>query len=99
MNKWFIPKSITDKVFKIWNSAITWDIIVTYCKDNNCNWYKDILKREVDGRSQTIAQQKCVFYKSNKENKCDIRQNESIIQDEEEEEEQEEEEEEEQEEE
>lgn len=69
MNKWFLHKTLNDKVFQIWD-AITWNIIVTYCTDSDCNWYKDIVKRDVDSRSQTISQKKCRFYNEDEANKC-----------------------------
>ncbi len=70
MNKWFWPIIWTEaKVFwihKKWqninNDLLNWDIIINACFDRKCEWMKQIWKRSIDGRSQTIWFKKCKLY-------------------------------------
>lgn len=79
MNKWFTPREVNaERVFYLhdvdWielgedkEKLLTWDIIVVLCEDESCNWWKQIGKRQVDARSQTISFKRCVYYKSGEE--------------------------------
>jgi len=72
MNKWLTQKKINEtKVFYLETNPVnhntnfaklTWDIIVVLCYDNECESWKHIGKRHIDGRSQTIEFKKCMFY-------------------------------------
>ena len=69
MNKWFSPSDVANRnVFYLENSARTyqplrWEIMIVMCSDERCTWWKQIAKRVVDARSQTISLKKCKFYK------------------------------------
>lgn len=73
MNKWFTPKEANaERVFFLqqnWDTEddklLTWDIMVVLCSDDSCEWWKQIGKRQVDARSQTIAFKKCRYYEDN----------------------------------
>lgn len=80
MNKWFSPILWTEaKVFGIhttWNmnnDLLNWDIFVNACFDNECSWQKQIWKRHIDARSQTIWFKKCKLY-SETEDICEERE-------------------------
>ncbi len=78
MNKWFTPREVrAERVFflkdKNWTTEdnkkpLIWDIIVVLCEDEQCSctneWCsrKQIGKRHVDARSQTISFKKCRYY-------------------------------------
>ena len=68
MNKWFAPKSETNRnVFYITNGntsniELSWDIITATCFDKDCKSKKEIWKFRVDARSQTISRKNCKFY-------------------------------------
>ena len=78
MNKWFTPREVkAEMVFFLkdngWTTEndtklLTWDIIVVLCSDESCActnewcWRKQIGKRQVDARSQTISFKKCRYY-------------------------------------
>ena len=76
MNKWFSPLSLEEtNVFFITtddpnNKLLYWDIIIVRCNDDDCNSRRELWKREVDARTQTIAYAKCKFYKENPANEC-----------------------------
>lgn len=82
MNKWFSPTSIAErKVFFLqgtWTTEsdkyIKGDIIVVLCPDDDCTWGKEVAKRDVDARTQTISFKKCRFYQGEDENKCEARE-------------------------
>ena len=80
MNKWFTPREVNaEKVFFLKDKGettekdaqlLTWDIIVVLCWNESCSctpqWcWKQIGKRQVDARSQTISFKKCKYYESN----------------------------------
>ena len=77
MNKWFTPREVNaERVFFIkdngWTTEddtklLTWDIIVVLCADASCectdkSCRKQIGRRHVDARSQTISFKKCRYY-------------------------------------
>lgn len=77
MNKWFTPREVNaERVFFLkdngWTAEddsklLTWDIIVVLCWDDECSctpqWCrKQIGKRQVDARSQTISFKRCRYY-------------------------------------
>ena len=74
MNKWFTPREVkAERVFFLhdldWDwqgedkeKLLIWDIIVVRCPEASCKWRKQIGKRHVDARSQTISFKKCRFY-------------------------------------
>jgi prepilin-type N-terminal cleavage/methylation domain-containing protein len=76
MNKWFSPSEKNNKnIFYIqdWESTILiWEIIMNLCLDNNCTKSKQVLKRTVDGRTQTIYISNCEFY--NEDRTCKTRE-------------------------
>lgn len=77
MNKWFSPKSISNKnIFYIqdWESTpeLLWEIIMNLCLDKNCNTTKEVSERVVDGRTQTIYLRNCDFY--NEDRTCKTRE-------------------------
>lgn len=73
MNKWFTPREVkAERVFYLkdngWTSEdnkklLIWDIIVVRCPEELCEWWKQIGKRHVDARSQTISFKRCKYYK------------------------------------
>jgi prepilin-type N-terminal cleavage/methylation domain-containing protein len=78
MNKWFSPKSISDKnVFYLGNWTdvhLLWDIIIWLCINNECSTPKEIWKFIADARTQTVTLKNCKFY-DNDPNKCREREN------------------------
>ena len=70
INKWFTPVKLNeDKVFYIQttnNKILSWDIIITLCIDDNCNTTKQVSKRFIDWRTQTISLRNCAYYKDDK---------------------------------
>ncbi len=74
MNKWFTPREVkAERVFFlhdldwVWKGEdkeklLIWDIIVVRCPESSCKWRKQIGKRHVDARSQTISFKKCRYY-------------------------------------
>lgn len=78
MNKWFTPRDVNgERVFFLkdndWTienntKLLTWDIIVVLCEDESCSctdeWCsrKQVGKRQIDARSQTISFKKCRYY-------------------------------------
>jgi hypothetical protein len=72
MNKWFTPREVkAERVFfmhdKNWTTdddtkLLTWNIIVVLCSNESCKWRKEIGKRQIDARSQTISFKKCRYY-------------------------------------
>lgn len=84
MNKWFSPTSISDKnVFYLqwWTSTtfytdrpLLWNIMILMCNDEDCTWRKQIWKRVVDSRSQTITLVKCKFYNEEDKTLCETRE-------------------------
>lgn len=74
MNKWFSPTSISDKnVFYLqWNGIystyrpLLWDIIIVMCSEEECDSRKEIAKRKIDSRSQSITLVKCKYYEDDK---------------------------------
>ena len=63
MNKWFTTTKLNDsRTFQLewWN--LLWDIIIVFCSNDACSPKKEISKRVVDWRSQTISQHNCAFY-------------------------------------
>lgn len=86
MNKWFSQlwqdktkpfyvKTITSAE---WKELSTWWIIILACMawGDEClkSQRKEIWKREVDTRSQTITLKKCKFYEEDNKNKCKERE-------------------------
>ena len=80
MNKWFSPTNITDQnVFYIQNRTrnnklLLWEIIIVLCSDDECSWRKQIAKRVVDARPQTISLKKCKFYEEDDPIRCQERE-------------------------
>lgn len=77
MNKWFSPTKIADKnIFYIDNwdtpSPLMWEIIMVICLDKNCSVTKDVTKRVVDWRTQTISLRNCAYY--NEDRTCKTRE-------------------------
>lgn len=74
MNKWFSPLSLEEtNVFFITtdNDKLLYeDIILIRCNDQSCTSRKELWKREVDARTQTITYAKCKFYKEDPANEC-----------------------------
>ena len=62
-----------------WNKLLLWEIIVVLCSDKTCSTdstKKEVAKRTVDARSQTIALHRCKFYKNDENpNVCTDREN------------------------
>ena len=56
--------------------VFTWDIIILACMWPNCekDARKEIGKREIDARSQTIALKKCKFYQDDNPMLCETRE-------------------------
>ena len=86
MNKWFSPISNGDKrIFYMqdaWGNTesykhIIWSIIIILCFNDECknNERKEIAKRDVDWRTQTISLNKCKFYDNENPSKCKEREN------------------------
>ncbi len=91
MNKWFTPREVkAEKVFFLkdnsWKNEddtklLTWDIIILLCWDASCSCtngicWKQIGKRQVDARSQTISFKKCrYFFDGTEDNICKTREN------------------------
>ena len=83
MNKWFTPTSISEnKVFFLqqdWNTesdkVLEGGIVVVLCTNDECQWGKEVAKRNVDSRTQTISTQKCAFYDDDNLIKCAKREN------------------------
>ena len=81
MNKWFTPREAqAERVFFLqqnWDTEndklLTWDIMVILCSDT-CVWGKEIGKRQIDARSQTIAFKKCKYYFEENWKKCKTRE-------------------------
>lgn len=81
MNKWFAPTSIAErKVFLLqhdWNNEtdklLKGDIIIVLCADDACRSWKEIGKRNIDARSQSISFNKCRFYQED-QSKCEARE-------------------------
>lgn len=81
MNKWFLPLNTTDLPFQInlkinteWERSLLWYIIVVLCIDKNCTSQRQIWRRRVDARSQTVPYEKCKFYDDNQLNICKTRE-------------------------
>lgn len=77
MNKWFSPKSITNKeVFYLsWNEKkLVWDIIIWLCLNSECSSPKEISKFVADARSQTISSKNCKYYDKDDPTKCKTRE-------------------------
>lgn len=80
MNKWFSPKSISDKnVFYLKNNtnnniSLLWNIIVWLCINSECSNPKEIWKFVADARSQTISFRYCKFYDNDNPSKCKTRE-------------------------
>lgn len=82
MNKWFSPTSISDKnVFYLqehinWSpkKPLLWNIMIIMCSDEDCTWRKQIWKRVIDSRSQTITLVKCKFYSEDDKRLCETRE-------------------------
>ena len=76
MNKWFSPLTLQDtnvffiKTISENNKLLYWDIIILRCYDNNCDSRRELWKREVDARTQTISYVKCKYYDEEHLNKC-----------------------------
>ena len=76
MNKWFSPISLeeTNVFFITTNNTndkeLYGDIIILRCNDKDCKSRRELWKREVDARTQTITYAKCKFYKEDKANEC-----------------------------
>lgn len=74
MNKWFTTLSLNDwNPFKLKSGELVWDIIIVLC-NKDCSTKKEIAKRTVDWRSQTISQHNCNFYEDDLL-KCKEREN------------------------
>ena len=76
MNKWFSPTRIADKnIFYVDSNDshyLTWEIIMILCLDNNCSTKKEVTKRDVDWRTQTISPRNCAYY--NEDRTCKTRE-------------------------
>lgn len=84
MNKWFVPFSIAIEdqkpFYTMWQNVnerfIYWEILIRFCIDwKNCKWEKDVWKRIIDARSQTITLKKCRFYYDDYPTICEERAN------------------------
>lgn len=66
MNKWFSPINLHDpNIFYIknWNTnSLKWNIIMILCVDSSCSMKKEVSKREIDWRTQTVALANCAYY-------------------------------------
>lgn len=67
INKWFSPVRNEDqRVFYLQRTdnkkILLWNVLAILCLDDECLRKKEIWKRVVDGRSQTISLKKCKFY-------------------------------------
>ena len=82
MNKWFSPKSISDKnVFYLSGSdwiKLIWNVIVWLCINSACSNPKEIWRFVADARSQTISMANCKFYESENPTKCKTREGCSV---------------------
>ena len=81
MNKWFSPLNINEmRVFYLqWSQSqdskeTLWNIVIVLCSDDDCTTRKQVWKRDVDWRSQTISLKKCKFYDDTDPNKCKERE-------------------------
>lgn len=79
MNKWFTrTKKANSNIFYIqdWeNTKLIWEIILVVCIDDNCSITKEVSKRVVDWRTQTISLKNCGIYKEDDKYKCEEREN------------------------
>ena len=68
----------TGKILKPVPSEKDYMMVCLRCNDENCNSRREIWKRKVDARTQTITYVKCKFYKENPANECRIYEDENI---------------------
>lgn len=63
MNKWFTTLNLNNSnTFYLDWGGLVWEIIIVLCNNSDCSLKKEIAKRVVDWRSQTISQHNCAFY-------------------------------------
>ena len=79
MNKWFAPSSYNDKnPFRLNHlgdnaNVLYWEIIIVACIswDDDCTWRKEVAKRVIDPRSQSITLKNCKFYNETNPTLCE----------------------------
>lgn len=81
MSKWLAPMpDFFQKNFFVedWNDdaniSLDWEIIILLCFDSDCSSTKEIWKRIIDARSQTVSLHKCKFYNEEDASKCETRE-------------------------
>lgn len=63
MNKWFTTINLNNSnTFYLDGGSLVGDIIIALCNNDECYPRKEISKRVIDWRSQTISQYNCGFY-------------------------------------
>lgn len=79
MNKWFSPSNYNDKnpfrLNHVWDHSniLYWEIIIVACIswDDDCTWRKEVAKRIIDARSQSISLKNCKFYNETNPSLCE----------------------------